>query len=59
MWGIMSYMEANCHPFLVLAVEADARKVLRKSFLMLANSFLVGTFFNSSRLCFASTGLLQ
>jgi hypothetical protein len=44
--------------FLGLAAEAEARNDLRKSRLMLASSFLVGTFFNSSRLCFASNGEL-
>jgi hypothetical protein len=52
----MSYMVANCHPFFGLEVERDARMAPRKSFLMLASSFLVGTFFNSSRFCFASIG---
>jgi hypothetical protein len=47
-------MDANCYFFLGLAAEADACSVLRKSRLMLASSFLVGTRFNSSRLCFAS-----
>lgn len=54
----MPYMEANCHLFLYLAEEADARRVLRKSLLMLASSFLVGTFFNSSRFSFASKAVL-
>jgi len=52
----MFYMEANCHPFLGLAVEREACITFRKSLLMLANNFLVGTFFNSSRFCFASIG---
>jgi hypothetical protein len=47
-------MEANCHPFFGLAAEADACNVLRKSRLMLASNFLVGTRFNSCRFCFAS-----
>jgi hypothetical protein len=47
-------MEANCHPFFGLAEDAEARTARRKSRLMLANSFRVGTFFNSSRFCFAS-----
>ncbi len=54
MYDTILYMEANCHPFFSLAADADARKVLRKSFLMLANSFLVGTFFSASRFSFAS-----
>ena len=52
----MLYMEANRHPFFGLADEADARNERRKSCLMLANSFRVGIFFNSSRFCFASIG---
>ena len=49
-------MEANGHPFLGLAErEADAI-AFRKSLLMLASNFLVGTRFNSSRFCFASNG---
>jgi hypothetical protein len=49
-------MEANCHPFFGLDADADGRMDRRKSRLMLANSFRVGTFFNSSRFCFASIG---
>ena len=52
----MLLMEANHYFFLGLAAEADARKDLRKSRLMLASSFLVGTRFNSSRFSFASIG---
>jgi hypothetical protein len=58
MQSILSNMEANGHRFFGLAGDADARKAPRKSRLMLANSFLVGTFFNSSRFCFASNGEL-
>jgi hypothetical protein len=47
-------MEANCYFFLGLAVEAEARKAPRKSRLMLASNFLVGTFFSASRFAFAS-----
>jgi hypothetical protein len=47
-------MEANCYFFLGLTAEAEARKAPLKSRLMLANNFLVGTFFNSLRFCFAS-----
>jgi hypothetical protein len=47
-------MDANGYFFLGLAAAEDACNVLRKSCLMLASSFLVGTFFKSSRLCFAS-----
>ncbi len=54
--GILLFMKANRHPFFGLEVERDARKAPRKSLLMLANSFLVGTFFNSSRFCFSSNG---
>jgi hypothetical protein len=48
-------MEANCHPFFGLEADADPSNDLRKSRLMLANSFRVGTFFSSSRFCFSST----
>jgi hypothetical protein len=51
-------MEANSYLFLGLAAEADALNDLRKSRLMLASNFLVGTRFNSSRFFFASTGEL-
>jgi hypothetical protein len=54
MGSILSYMEANCHPFFGLATERDAFMAFRKSLLMLASSFLVGTFFSASRFCFAS-----
>jgi hypothetical protein len=53
----MSYMEANCHPFFGLEAEREACIAFRKSLLTLANSFLVGTFFNSSRCCLASIGV--
>ena len=49
-------MEANLQSFLVFAVERVACIAFRKSRLMLANSFLVGTRFNSSRFSFASNG---
>jgi hypothetical protein len=49
-------MEANVHPFFGLAEDAVGRNDRRKSRFMLANSFRVGTFFNSSRFCFASIG---
>jgi hypothetical protein len=52
----MLLMEANSYLFLGLAAEAVACIVLRKSRLMLASSFLVGTRFNSSRFSFASIG---
>src|SRR6266700_5715356 len=48
-------MEANCHHFFGLAAEREACIAFRKSRLMLANSFLVGTFFSASRFSFAST----
>jgi len=47
-------MEANSYPFLGLEAEREACIVLRKSLLMLASNFLVGTRFNSSRFSFAS-----
>jgi len=46
-------MGANGHPFFGLAA-GEACNAFRKSRLTLASNFLVGTFFNSSRLCFAS-----
>jgi hypothetical protein len=49
-------MEVTGHFFFGLATEADARKDLRKSRLMLASSFLVGTFFSPSRFFFSSNG---
>jgi hypothetical protein len=50
----MSYMEANCHPFLGLEAAREACIAFRKSLLMLASNFLVGTFLSSSRFSFAS-----
>jgi len=50
----MLHMEANGYCFLGLAADADACNDFRKSRLMLASSFLVGTFFSASRFCFAS-----
>lgn len=47
-------MEATGHPFLDLAAEREACITFRKSRLMLASNFLVGTRFNSSRFSFAS-----
>jgi hypothetical protein len=47
-------MEAKSYFFLGLAAEADACKDFRKSRLMLANSFRVGTRFSSARIFFAS-----
>jgi len=52
----MLHMEANSYFFLGLAAEAVACIVFRKSLLMLASSFLVGTRFSSSRFVFASIG---
>ncbi len=51
---MMLLMEANSYFFLGLAAEAAARSDLRKSRLMLASNFLVGTRFSSSRFVFAS-----
>jgi len=47
-------MGANGHPFFGLGDEREALNALRKSLLMLASSFLVGTRFNSCRFSFAS-----
>jgi hypothetical protein len=49
-------MEANSYLFLGLAAEADALSDRRKSLLMLASNFLVGTRFSCSRFAFASIG---
>jgi hypothetical protein len=51
-------MEATGYFFLGLAVAAEAvvRNDFRRSRLMLASNFLVGTRFNSSRFSFASIG---
>ena len=49
-------MEANSYFELALGAERVACMVLRKSRLMLASNFLVGTRFNSSRFSFASIG---
>jgi hypothetical protein len=49
-------MEANDYLFLGLADDADGLSALRKSLLMLASNFLVGTFFSSSRFAFVSIG---
>jgi hypothetical protein len=49
-------MEATGHPFFGLEAEREARITFRKSLLMLASSFLVGTRFSSSRFSFASIG---
>jgi len=51
-------MEAMAYGFLGLAAEREACIAFRKSRLMLASNFLVGTLFNSSRFSFASTGEL-
>jgi hypothetical protein len=42
--------------FLGLAADAVGRIATRKSLLMLASNFLVGTRFSASRFCFASIG---
>jgi hypothetical protein len=49
-------MEVNCHPFFGLEADREACIAFRKSLFTLANSFLVGTRFNSSRFCFSSIG---
>ncbi len=54
----MLYMDATYYRFLGLSAERDAAIALRKSRFMLANNFLVGTLFNSSRFAFASNGEL-
>jgi hypothetical protein len=54
----MLHMEATAYHFLGLAAEREACITFRKSRLMLASNFLVGTCFNASRFSFASTGEL-
>jgi hypothetical protein len=51
-----SFMEATGHPFLGLEAEWEACITFRKSLLMLASNFLVGTFFSSSRFFLSSNG---
>jgi hypothetical protein len=57
--SIMLLMEANCYGFLGLTAALAACNCFRKSLLMLANNFLVGTFFNASRFVFSSNGELR
>lgn len=47
-------MDVNYLGRLDLGADAVAWRIFRKSFLMLASNFLVGTLFNSSRFCFSS-----
>ena len=54
----MPHMEATGYLFLGLATEREACRAFRKSRLMLANNFLVGTFLSASRLSFSPTGEL-
>jgi hypothetical protein len=54
----MLHMEATAYRFLDLAADAVGLNAFRKSRLMLASNFLVGTRFNSSRFSFASNGEL-
>jgi hypothetical protein len=54
--NMLCLMEANSYLDFGLEAERDAAIVLRKSRLMLASNFLVGTRFNSSRFSFASIG---
>jgi hypothetical protein len=51
-------MQAKFYRDFGLAADAVGFSCLRKSLLMLANNFRVGTLFNSSRFCFASNGEL-
>jgi len=55
---IMLLMEATAYRFLGLAEDAVGLSAFRKSRLMLASNFLVGTAFNASLFSFASTGEL-
>jgi len=49
-------MEANGYAFLGLAAGREAFMVLRRSRLMLASNFLVGTALSASRFVLASIG---
>jgi hypothetical protein len=51
-------MERNIQPFLGLADAADSLMVCRKSFLMDASNFRVGTFSSIFRLVFSIGGSL-
>ena len=51
-------MEANCYFGFGLGADLVAYICFRKSFLMLASNFLVGTCFNPSLFSFASNGEL-
>ncbi|MFY9561693.1 MAG: hypothetical protein WAQ52_15780, partial [Terriglobales bacterium] len=48
------YMLVKSYFFLELAADREACATFRKSLLMLASNFLVGTVFSASRFCFAS-----
>ena len=48
-FGIILIMKSKCHPFFSLEAAREARNCFRKSLLMLASNFLVGTCFNASR----------
>ncbi len=54
----MMVMDANCYFGVDLREDEVALTAFRKSRLMLASNFLVGTLFSSSRFCFASNGEL-
>jgi hypothetical protein len=54
----MLHVEAMAYRFLGLAADADGLSAFRKSRLMLASNFLVGTAFSASRFSFASNGEL-
>jgi hypothetical protein len=51
-------MEARPYDFLGLEAAREACIAFRKSLLMLASNFLVGTCFSASRFSFASNGEL-
>jgi len=55
----MLHMEAIAYVFLGLEALRVACICFRKSFLMLASNFLVGTLFSSSRFSLASTRVLR
>jgi hypothetical protein len=52
----MLFMVVNHHFLLGLAAEAEALNCRRKSFLMAATNFRVGTRFNCSRFSFSFIG---
>ena len=53
-WPNIPSMDVNYLAFLGLDVESAPGRIFRKSSLMLASNFLVGTLLSASRFCFSS-----